>query len=341
MCVWSAYTGKKSAAPFLIDSLGRIEGFWGGFYTGLVTNDNGVLRMGKVLGNLRVWNEKYSAKDFPGFSGLIHSRTNSGGDESRSQPYVSCSGKVAVISQGCSGFFSDRSPSITVKWGNEMLKAGKSFESALATPLKPTSPVLADGTCVAPAEIAANAVDYWYEKLGDPMAAIAKVFSDINNESASCIIFADLPGVIGFANSNQRMVYQRTRDGVHLSISTIGLPDGFGMELPCNCVGLITPGELKLEKLGDRYETETFLPRGMVMTALDYIRNNPGSLLPHVLDAALKPLFPANKLDYRVGAAYRVLETLLAEGLVKLVPEERTGSAGAPGTLFGIYAVEQ
>ena len=93
--------------------------------------------------------------------------------------------------------------------------------------------------------------------------------------------------------------------------------------------------------MGDRYETETFLPRGMVMTALDYIRNNPGSLLPHVLDAALKPLFPANKLDYRVGAAYRVLETLLAEGLVKLVPEERTGSAGAPGTLFGIYAVEQ
>ena len=109
MCVWSAYTGKKSAAPFLIDSLGRIEGIWGGFYTGLVTNDNGVLRMGKVIGNLRVWQEKYSAKDFPGFSGLIHSRTNSGGDERWGHPFVGSSGKVAIISQGCGGLFAGES----------------------------------------------------------------------------------------------------------------------------------------------------------------------------------------------------------------------------------------
>ena len=340
MCVWSAYTGSKPAAQELWESLKKIEGIWAGFYTGIVTGFEGKLYMGKVLGNTRVWQEKYDLSAFPGTFGLIHSRTNSGGDRRRSHPYMSCSGKVAVISQGCSGIFPDRSVE-AVKLGNEMLKAGKIFDSALPTPLKPTSPVLADGTCVAPSEIEANAVDCWYEKLGDPMEAIAKVFSVTNNESATCFIFADRPGVIGFANSNQRMVYQITRDGVHLSITTIGLPGGFGMELPCNCVGLITPDELKLEKLGDRYETETFLPRGMIKTALDYIRNNPGCLLPHVADFALKPLFPADSLNYRVGAAYRVLETLLSEGLVKLIPEEKTGSAGAPGTLYGIYAEEQ
>ena len=340
MCVWSAYTGSKPAASELWESLKKIEGIWAGYYTGIVTGSEGKLYMGKVLGNTRVWQEKYDLSAFPGTFGLIHSRTNSGGDRRRSHPYMSCSGKVAVISQGCSGIFPDRYVEV-VKLGNEMLKAGKSFDSALPTPLKPTSPVLADGTCVAPSEIEANAVECWYEKLGDPMAAIAKVFSDTNNESASCIIFADRPGVIGFANSNQRMVYQPTREGVHLSISTIGLPDGFGMELPCNCVGLITPDGLKLEKLGDRYETDTFLPGGMIQAALAYIRNNPGCLLPHVADFALKPLFPAGTLNYRVGAAYRVLETLLAERLVKLVPEEKTGNAGAPGTVFGIYAEER
>ena len=338
MCVWSAYSGSKPAAPELWESLKKIEGIWAGYYTGIVTESEGKLHWGKVLGNTRVWREKYDLSAFPGTCGLIHSRTNSGGDERRSHPYLGSSGKVAIISQGCPGYFSARSAAVAVKWGNEMLAAGKTFPSALPAPLKPTSPVLSDGSSVAGAEIGANAVEYWYEKLGDPLAAIKKVFSDINNETASCFIFADRPGVIGFANSNQRMVYQRSCDGVHLSITTIGLPNGFGMELPCNCAGLITPGELKLEKLGDRYETDTFLPKGMIEAALTYIKENPGRSLANVADFALKPLFPPDTLNFRVGASYRVLETLLAENLVKLVPEERTGSAGAPGTVFKIFA---
>ena len=337
MCVWSAYSGSKPAAPELWESLKKIEGIWAGYYTGIVTESEGKLHMGKVLGNTRVWQEKYDLSAFPGNCGLIHSRTNSGGDERWGHPFVGSAGKVAVISQGCSGVFKDRAKAVFEKWGNEMLERGKTFSSGIYG-LPERYPVLSDGAQVHSAEVGANAVEYWYEKLRDPLAAVKKVFSDINTESATCFIFADLPGVIGFANGNQRMVYQRTCDGVHLSITTIGLPNGFGMELPCNCVGLITPGELKLEKLGDRYETETFLPGGMIKAALTYIRDTPGCCLANVADFALKPLFPAGRLNYRVGSAYRVLETLLAENLVKLVPEERTGSAGAPGTVFKIYA---
>lgn len=340
MCVWSAYTGGKPAAPELWESLRKIEGIWAGFYTGLVTCSEGKLYCGKVLGNTRIWKEKYDLSAFPGTCGLIHSRTNSGGDERWSHPFVGSAGKVAIISQGCSGIFKDRAKAVYEKWGNEMLEAGKTFSSGIFG-LPERYPVLADGAQVHSAEVAVNAVEYWYEKLGDPMAAIAKVCSAIKTESADCYIFADRPGIIGFANSNQHMVYCRSREGVHLSITAIGLPDGFGVELPCNCVGLITPTELKLERLGDRYETETFLPRGMLKAALDHIRKNPGCLLAQVTDAALKPLFPAGKLDYHAGCAYRVLETLLAEGLVKLVPEEKTGGAGAPGTIFRIYANER
>ena len=338
MCVWSAYTGKKSAAPFLIDSLGRIEGIWGGFYTGLVTNDNGVLRMGKVLGNLRVWKEKYSVKDFPGFSGLIHSRTNSGGDERWGHPFVGSSGKVAIISQGCGGLFAGESNPKFEKWGNEMLEKGKVFSSGIFD-LPKRYPVLSDGGQVHSAEVAVQAVEYYYEKLNDPFEAVKQVQQVLTNEAASLFLFADHPGVIAFSNSNQHLVYQQDNDGIFLSITTLGLPSKNGMELPCNSVGVITPDSLRIEKLHPRYETDMTMPEKMLSLSLECIKNNPGLLLGNVTDRVLKPLLPQDKLCYRAGTAYRVLEQLVNEGLVRMEPVESESSQGTPGTVFKLYAV--
>ncbi len=338
MCVWSAYTGKKSAAPFLIDSLGRIEGIWGGFYTGLVTNDNGVLRMGKVLGNLRVWQEKYSAKDFPGFSGLIHSRTNSGGDERWGHPFVGSSGKVAIISQGCGGLFAGESNPKFEKWGNEMLEKGKVFSSGIFD-LPKRYPVLSDGGQVHSAEVAVQAVEYYYEKLNDPFEAVKQVQQVLTNEAASLFLFADCPGVIAFSNANQHLVYQQEADGTFLSITTLGLPSKNGMELPCNSVGIVTPDSLRIEKLHPRYETDMTMPEKMLSLSLECIKNNPGLLLGNVTDRVLKVLLPQDKLCYRAGTAYRVLEQLVNEKLVRMEPFECESSQGTPGTVFKLYAV--
>lgn len=338
MCVWSAYTGKKSAAPFLIDSLGRIEGIWGGFYTGLVTNDNGVLRMGKVIGNLRVWKEKYSAKDFPGGSGLIHSRTNSGGDERWGHPFVGSSGKVAIISQGCGGLFAGESNPKFEKWGNEMLEKGKVFSSGIFD-LPKRYPVLSDGGQVHSAEVAVQAVEYYYEKLNDPFEAVKQVQQVLTNEAASLFLFADCPGVIAFSNANQHLVYQQDADGTFLSITTLGLPSKNGMELPCNSVGIVTPDSIRIEKLHPRYETDMTMPEKMLSLSLECIKNNPGLLLGNVTDRVLKPLLPQDKLCYRAGTAYRVLEQLVNEGLVRMEPVESESSQGTPGTVFKLYAV--
>ena len=37
MCVWSAYAGRKQAAPIILEALKRTEGYWAGFYTGIAT----------------------------------------------------------------------------------------------------------------------------------------------------------------------------------------------------------------------------------------------------------------------------------------------------------------
>ena len=340
MCVWSVYTGKKTAAPLLWESLEKIEGLWAGFYTGLVTAENGRLHMGKVLGNMDVWSGKYKLEDFPGTSGLIHSRTNSGGDERWGHPFVGSSGKVAIISQGCSGIFADQAIPLSEKWGNMMLKEGKVFTSGIYG-LPKRYPVLSDGGQVHSAEVGCNAVEYYYEKLGDPLEAMRKVFFELSNEAVSFFLFADHPGVIGFVNSNQHAVYQMREDGVLVSITSLGLPGNNGVELPCNAVGLITPEKITFEKLDPRYETLFDIPEGIVSAALECIKANPGFLLGNVADTALKPLFPANTLNYRVGAAYRVAEHLVREKLIRIEKVDHTSSQGTPGTLFRLYAVEK
>ena len=338
MCVWSAYTGKSPAAPILWDSLRKIEGIWAGYYTGIATCDEGRIHMGKLFGNMEAWAEKYNLADFPGNCGLIHSRTNSGGDDRWSHPFVASSGKVAVISQGCGGVFKGLND--FTGWGNEMMKNGKKFVSGIWD-LPERYPVLSDGGQVHSAEVEVQAVEYWYEKLGDPMAAIRKVTSELTTEAASLFIFADRPGLIGFSNSNQHIVYKQTADGVYLSITTLGLPGRCGMELPCNCIGLITPEEIKIERLSDKYETLLELPSGMLEASLEFIKANPGCMLANVADKALKPLFPPDTLNYRVGSAYRVLETLILENKVRMEATPYTGPAGNRGTAFKLYAVEK
>jgi glucosamine 6-phosphate synthetase-like amidotransferase/phosphosugar isomerase protein len=340
MCVWSAYTGKSTAAPIIWDSLKKIEGFWAGYYTGIATCCDGRIHSGKVLGSTEVWEEKFSLDDFPGCCGLIHSRTNSGGDERWGHPFVGSSGKVAVIAQGCAGVFKERSKTTFEKWGHEMLRQGKIFTSGIAD-LPKSYPVLDGVGMVHSAEVGVQAVEYCYEKWHDPLKAVKHVYSELNTEAASLFIFADHPGVICFSNSNQHIVYQKNQDGVYLSITTAGLPGNCGMELPCNSVGIITPDEIRIEKLHDRYETDMTLPAGTLTAAWEFIKANPGKSLASMADAALKPLFVPDTLNYRVGIAYRCLEALLNEGKIRVERRTVATSQGSTGCSFALYPVEK
>ena len=111
------------------------------------------------------------------------------------------------------------------------------------------------------------------------------------------------------------------------------------MELPCNSVGIVTPDSIRIEKLHPRYETDMTMPEKMLTLSLECIKNNPGLLLGNVTDRVLKPLLPQDKLCYRAGTAYRVLEQLVNERLVRMEPVESESSQGTPGTVFKLYAV--
>ena len=334
MCVWSAYTGKSTAAPILWESFTAIEGIWGGFYTGLVTVRDGQFQSQKCAGHSGVRAQQWSIADFSGQAGLIHSRTNSGGDQRRAHPFIGCHGKVALVSQGSLGRFKEQVDRFTLA-GNRLLQEGRTFAGASQDGVA-RRPRLKDGTDVPISEIVANAVESIYEKTGNPLTAMQAVSSELWEESATIFLFADRPEIIGFVNVNQHVVANFSEHGAHLSVTALGLP-GAGMEIPGNSVGWISAeGDFHRERISPSLQLDTRVPPGLLSAVEEYLRGNPGTLLGTLCDNVVKPRFPQQMLEYRAVAAYRVLETLIADGRARLQPREVPGPCGCPGRVFGI-----
>ena len=99
MCVIAGYTGKKRAAPILIEMLRKIERFDSGSPTGIVTLHEGKLYVAKALGDVDMLLKMTDAMDLPGTTGLIHSRP---GEDfiNTCHPYMDASGKYAMMGNG-------------------------------------------------------------------------------------------------------------------------------------------------------------------------------------------------------------------------------------------------
>ncbi|NLC43023.1 MAG: hypothetical protein GX783_01940, partial [Clostridiales bacterium] len=53
MCNIAGYIGKRQTAPILVEMMKRQEGFGGGYYTGITTQDEGKLHSTKVVGDIK------------------------------------------------------------------------------------------------------------------------------------------------------------------------------------------------------------------------------------------------------------------------------------------------
>lgn len=331
MCVWSAYAGKREAAPLLWESLKRIEGIWGGFYTGLVTGGN-QLNWKKCGGHTGIWESRFSLQDLPGTCGLIHSRTASGGDDRRAHPFIGSQGEVALVSQGSFGRFSK---DIFIACGNRLLAEGIQFRSAAKDDSK--CPMLDNGMKVCMSDVVVNAVEVEYLKHHDPLAAMLTVCSELTEESATMFLFRDRPDFIGYVNANQHVVCDFEDGEVFLSVSRIGLP-GYGFEIPGNSAGYVTAsGEFHRQELGRLYTPiDSRIPEGALDVFRDYLIQNPGTLLPWICDRALASLFRNQHLEYRAVTAYNMLETFYSDGHIRFEAEVVPGPAG-PGRIYKIY----
>jgi len=331
MCVWTGFIGNRQCASGLLDALEAIEGVWAGHYTGLVTVDAAGLHYAKCAGCVGEWRKRFNVADVPGCTGLAHSRTPSGGGDNRAHPYMAAHGKVGVVSQGSLRSFSHLQD--TYQEIGNTLADGRIFNSSEPTCDKWRF-VLKDGQTPSLSDIVSNAIEREYEQTGDPVASMRKIGATILEESSTMVLFHDRPGEIGFINMNQRFVYNFTADGVYLAISTLALPQGYGTEIPGNTVGMFTKDTVTIEQLTAEYHVSPLFPDNLENAVLNYLEENPYVSLSAICNAAIKPLFTGDGLEYHAVASYRTLETLLRNGKVRYVEEESIGSVGQKARVF-------
>ena len=338
MCVWSAYVGKKQAAEEIWKTGTAIEGLWSGFYTGLATVDENGIHSAKCCGWSKYWAEKFNLKDYPGQAGLFHSRTNSGGDDAWSHPFVGTNKKVAIVSQGNDGVFSDMD--IWAAAGNKIAAKGKKFPAhAYNIPLK-RYPVLADGAKAHVSEIMAQVLESMYEETGDALQIIREVGTTLREEGITLMIFHDQPDKIYFINMNQSGAIYFTPDGAYAASSRLafGLPLVKHTELPMNSIGYFTADKLYCERVTEPgFPILDRMPNGVLRAALEFLQNNPDSTMAQITDSGFGPLFPAEGIRLRALTAHRLIETLCAEGWAERKDFEVDGPCGTKGLQTRFY----
>jgi len=330
MCVWCAYTGKQEAAPLLLQWGRRIEGLWSGYYSGLVTQDDNGLHWAKTTGCLRFWEQKFRVQDYPGTTGLWHSRTNSGGDERFAHPFVGTRGIVGLVGQGNDGVYSSRKQ-IHTDLMNRCLHEGMCFPSA-TEPMGSKYNVLDNGKQIHCSDFTAQLVEREYLRSGDALQAIRSTFTQYQEEAANIMVFKDQPGRIYFETTSQRILLAHYADGIALTICALafGRPAPQCMQIPVNSVGYAdADGTVHIETLSPIFaDIDSCMPDGCLAAARQYLREHGPSSLAHLCDGAIAPRFPKNAVAHsKAIAAYRTLETLFCNDEIELLPQEATNPA--------------
>lgn len=102
MCVIAGYSGKRRAAPLLIEMMKKIEYVDGGYATGIATVHEGKIYYAKAIGDVEMLLRTTDAMDLPGTVGIIHTRPN-GEFFTITHPYFDADMTVAMVENGGTG----------------------------------------------------------------------------------------------------------------------------------------------------------------------------------------------------------------------------------------------
>ncbi|MCR5457669.1 MAG: glutamine--fructose-6-phosphate transaminase (isomerizing) [Clostridiales bacterium] len=194
MCGIVGYTGKKQAAPILLQGLAKLE-YRGYDSAGLAVRDgDGMAEVVKAKGRLSVLADKTdNGKALKGTCGIGHTRWATHGEPSQknAHPHVSgnCKGSGSgVVESEVVGVHNGIIENF-VELKDKLLKNGYQFYSETDT------------------EVAIKLIDYYYKKYNEgPIDAIAKAMVRIRGSYAIEVMFKDLPGEIWVARKDSPMI---------------------------------------------------------------------------------------------------------------------------------------
>ena len=325
MCNISGYIGDRRAAPILLEMMKNQEGYCAGYYTGITTLHEGKLYTAKVLGDVERLLAETDAVNFPGNVGIIHSRSNSGGDWRWSHPFVSGDERLSVCLNGASGKYETAQKLCSA--ANYLSDLGFKFstESEYTDRIK-GYPKLKNGNYVHTSEVIAHLAHHHLQKNPEKPSylALEKAFLEVPKEVVVLSLCADEPDAISYAKMNMPMSIARTDTEVFLSSFSICFPtdrDYISLdELPQESSGKITVDTLEMHRFRSPKPMGRMTPT-MMHDAYDIIINTlkeNGACGIGTLNQAVRVLW-GDDVDLRYLATYAVLQDLSNQGKVKTV----------------------
>lgn len=187
MCGIVGYTGKKQAAPILLEGLARLE-YRGYDSAGIAISDEGKIAVSKATGRLSVLCDKTdNGKNSPGSVGIGHTRwaTHGKPSDANAHPHVSENGRIAIVHNGIIENYAQL---------KEMLmNRGRVFKSETDT------------------EVAAQLIDFYYE--GDIVEAVAHAARELVGSYALGVLCSDEPDTIVGLKSHAPLIVAYGEDG--------------------------------------------------------------------------------------------------------------------------------
>ena len=195
MCGIVGYTGKKKAAPILLDGLAKLE-YRGYDSAGLAIRDgeaNPVVV--KAKGRLKVLSEKTDGgAALKGTCGIGHTRWATHGEptENNAHPHIVDDYNVVGVHNGIIENYQELR--------DKMIRKGYNFYSETDT------------------EVAIKTIDYYYKKYThDPIEALAKTMVRVRGSYALAVMFKDHPGKIFVARKDSPMIIGCDKDASYLA----------------------------------------------------------------------------------------------------------------------------
>ncbi|MCR5340006.1 MAG: glutamine--fructose-6-phosphate transaminase (isomerizing), partial [Saccharofermentans sp.] len=195
MCGIVGYTGKKKAAPILLDGLARLE--YRGYDSAGISIRDGEANpvVVKAKGRLKVLAEKTDGgKALAGTCGIGHTRWATHGEpsENNAHPHIVDDYNVVGVHNGIIENYQ--------QLREKMIRKGYTFYSDTDT------------------EVCIKTIDYYYKKYThDPIEALAKTMVRVRGSYALAVMFKDHPGKIFVARKDSPMIIGVDKDSSYVA----------------------------------------------------------------------------------------------------------------------------
>jgi glucosamine--fructose-6-phosphate aminotransferase (isomerizing) len=194
MCGIVGYTGKKQAAPILLEGLSKLE-YRGYDSAGVAVREiNGKTEIVKAKGRLKVLSEKIDGgKALNGTCGIGHTRWATHGEPSETNAHPHCNNDKSIVAvhNGIIENYTELKEKLTNK--------GYSFYSQTDT------------------EVATKLIDYYYKKWNSPIDAMVSFTLRVRGSYAIAVMFSDYPEQIFVARKDSPMIIGVTDDETYLA----------------------------------------------------------------------------------------------------------------------------